>query len=204
MTESQIQECLEYAESLIESKLQQAIPRHGGGMFSRALGGRRVFWLEDPTRQPRRNPSMASQVDFIGYFTRRNRGTISYGNTNESWDSTSETPLGPQFSVVFNTSGQGRIINNLFGDQSALYQDYTQTEPEPVQGFNKVDLKFTFNPVELSFPVRVYFKMQTTTDSGVINEEVSALFNSSSPQTLDFSLPFFGSRIITLDRIIKV
>lgn len=204
MTEDQIRECLEYAESLIQSKLQEAIPRRGGGMYARTLGERKVYWLEEPTEQPRRNPLRAVQIDFIGYFIRRNRGTISYGDVNESWDSTSETPLGPQFSVVFNSSGQGQIINNLFGDQATLYQDYTQTEPEPVQGFNKVDLQFTFNPVEISFPVRVYFKMQTTTDSGVLNEEVSALFNSSSPQTLDFSLPFFGSRIITLDRIIKV
>lgn len=203
MTETQIRECLEYIESLIQSKLQQATPRRGGGMFSRTLGERKIYWLEDPVERLRRNPLRSAQVNFNGYFKRRNQGTISYGDTTESWDSTSDTPLGPQFSVVFNSSGQGQIINNLFGEQATLYQDYTQTEPEPVQGFNKVDLQFIFYPVEISFPVRVYFNMQTTTDSGILNQEVSALFNSSSPQTLDFSLPFFGSRIITLDRITK-
>lgn len=201
MTEAQMTECLAYAESLIETKLREARPRCGGDIYARTLGERSVYWLEEPIEPRQRRAITSTQIDFQGFFTKRTRGEISYGEVNDSWDETTQTPNIIQFSALVSNTSNVILIDNRFGDQATLYQDYTQEEPFPIAGYNKIDLQFTFGPVELSFPVRVVFEQSTTIDGNTEIDFVVASFNSASSQTLNFSLGTFGSRIIRLVRV---
>lgn len=200
MTEDQIKQCLDYADSIIADRVKRAIPRCGSDIYARTLGEFFSYWLEDPPEDPEKKEEQFI-IDFYGYFDARRYGNIQYANINESWDDSTRSDDVRLFSVLFYPNGDSVFFWNLFSQMATIYQNYDSPGPPPVTGFNKQDKSCTFRPQNLPFPVRVVFNQSTTINGVTTIEEINVDFTSSQPQTLDASLQVFGERITSLLRV---
>lgn len=201
MTKEEIEGCLKYAEELIANRVASVIPRCGGNIYSRGLGGRRSFGLEPPIIEE--DPAQqAVRIDFYVSVNTHQYGNIAYGNVNDSWNDESTTPLTLTFYVIFDINGQPTFVS-LSVFYNTIYQNYTSEGPPPVTGFNKRDVRVTIVPSIMPFPVTLIFRQTTTIDGVTTIDSVEADFNSTRPQTLDFSLDVYGDRVTELIGVVR-
>lgn len=200
MTKKEIEDCLKYAEELIANRVARAVPRCGGDIYSRGLGGRQSFWLEPPITEEDTG-QQAVRIDFyVSVYTHR-YGNISYDDVNDSWDSESTTPPTLTFYVIFDINGQPTFFSSS-AFYNTIYQDYSAEPPFP-EGFNKQDVRITITPSIMPFPVKVLLNQRTTINGVTTIDIIEVDFNSTGSQTLDFSLDVYGDRVTEIIGVVR-